>query len=55
MEYISVETGQTVKQGQKIGYMGNTGNSYGAHLHFEVRNQNDNIINSEPYLNANLP
>nr|CAI9752016.1 peptidase [Caudoviricetes sp.] len=55
MEYISVETGQTVKQGQKIGYMGNTGNSYGAHLHFEVRNQNDNTINSEPYLNANLP
>lgn len=32
----SLNVGQSVKMGQTIGNIGNTGNSYGAHLHWET-------------------
>ncbi len=55
MSYITVSTGQAVSAGQTLGYMGNTGNSYGAHLHFEVRDKTDSKINPISYLNTSLP
>ena len=51
---VCVKYGEKVEQGQTIGRMGNTGRSYGAHLHFEVR-KNNVRIDPTPYIDADLP
>lgn len=49
MSSCLVTEGQKVTQGQVIGYIGNSGDSYGAHLHFEVR-INDVAVDALQYL-----
>jgi murein DD-endopeptidase MepM/ murein hydrolase activator NlpD len=52
---VAVKVGDKVTKGQVIGAMGNTGYSFGAHLHFEVRNANNVQINPTTYVGADLP
>lgn len=47
---VAVSNGQVVSKGQVIGYSGNTGNSFGAHLHFEIR-ENGTCVNPMNYYN----
>ncbi|MDQ0644504.1 peptidoglycan DD-metalloendopeptidase family protein [Microbacterium murale] len=54
MQYgsLRVAAGETVKVGDIIGLVGNTGRSYGAHMHFELI-VNDSTIDPLPWLQAN--
>ena len=45
----SVRVGQKITKGTVIGFMGNTGDSQGAHLHFQLE-QNGKAIDGAPYL-----
>ncbi|NKW83225.1 murein hydrolase activator EnvC [Bacillus cereus] len=55
MSSRSVSNGQTVKQGTQLGFMGNTGQSYGQHLHFELHLGEWNVgktnaVDPSPYI-----
>lgn len=52
---VKVSLHQNVAKGQVLGYMDNTGHSFGGHLHWEVRQSNGYKIDPQPYLNADLP
>jgi murein DD-endopeptidase MepM/ murein hydrolase activator NlpD len=49
-----VKVGQSVTQGQPVGMEGSTGNSTGAHLHFELR-INQKPVDPAPYLPPGAP
>lgn len=50
---LLVKNGSAVKKGQRIGYMSDSGNAYGKHLHFEVWKDGERI-NPTNYLNNDL-
>ncbi len=45
----SLAVGVTVRRGEVIGRMGNTGDSYGAHLHFEIEKDGEKV-DPVPYI-----
>ena len=53
---LTVSAGQSVRQGQLIGYLGSTGRSSGNHCHFEIRRNGaylapQNVFNRSSYRN----
>ena len=51
---VKVKPKDKVTKGQILGYMGNTGYSFGGHLHFDVL-KNNVKIDPTPYLNTEFP
>ena len=55
LDRVQVNVGNRVPAGTAIGVMGNTGNSTGTHLHFEMRDQNDKVIDPTEFFETGEP
>lgn len=55
LDEVYVNLNDKVKKGQVIGKMGNTGKSYGAHLHFEVFNKYNIRLNPINFIDGEYP
>ena len=51
---VLVSSGDSVSAGETIGYVGDTGNADGAHLHFEVR-QSGQTVDPRPFITGGNP
>lgn len=51
---IPVQLNQKVSRSQVIGWSGSTGNSTGPHLHFEMHDANNKIVNPLYYLHSSI-
>lgn len=53
---VYCKVGETVNENTTIGYMGDTGNAYGVHLHFEVQTNasSSSRIDPTPYLTKKI-
>ncbi|MCT4776046.1 MULTISPECIES: M23 family metallopeptidase [Exiguobacterium] len=54
MDRLNVVKGQTIAKGANIGTVGNTGNSFGSHLHFEIH-KNKYVYSSSTAANSVNP
>lgn len=54
IEPTKLKKGDYVNAGQIVGYMGNTGHSFGTHLHYQVNKPNGSSTNPEPYVTRNI-
>lgn len=52
---LKVKKGDKVVKGQILGVEGDSGNANGIHLHFEVRNNDNYVIDPTSYIDADLP
>lgn len=52
---VKVKVGDTVNYGTVLGKMGSSGSSTGMHLHFEVRDNQDNPIDPSQYISLSNP
>lgn len=50
---ILVNAGDYVSKGQRLATIGQTGNAYGVHLHFEIRGPDNKLVNPNDYLFRN--